>query len=314
MSKFAPISIATYSRLEHLIRTVDSLKLNALASESILYIFSDAPRLSHEKVVNELREYIKTIDGFLEVRLVLQEKNNMKKNIRESFEIPLSEFGKIIWMEDDNIVSEYFLAYMNKALDFYQDDERVVSIAGHSKFLNVPAVNGDTFKLNSFHAWGVGYWSRSLDSLKDITLSNFSRDISNKETVKKLVKLPDTMLYCYIPSQIYGLFDAGDVKYHYWMTKNNLFSIYPSETLVRNIGCDGSGFHCSINDAYSLQEITSKHDWDFKLLDEVTDLTNESNLSERYSFFSKVRMMLKFPRYSWFLIKFKLKSLGSSKK
>ena len=314
MSEFAPISIATYSRLEHLIKTIDSLKLNSLASKSVLYIFSDAPRAGHEKSVSELRDYIKTIEGFLEVRLVMQETNNMKKNIRESFEIPLSEYGRIIWMEDDNIVSENFLDFMNDALEFYKDDERVVSIAGHSKFLNVPEVNGDIFKLNSFHAWGVGYWSRSLASLKEITLEIFSRDISDREMIKKLERLPDTMLYCYIPSQIYGLFDAGDVKYHYWMTKNNLFSIYPSETLVRNIGCDGSGFHCNVNDEYSNQQITTKRKFEFKSLDDVTDLTHESNLSERYTFLSKIRMMIKFPLYSLFLLKFKLNTLWKYKK
>lgn len=306
LSKLAPISIATYSRLEHLVQTISSLKENPLAKESILYIFSDAPRKGHEEAVNKLRDYIKTVDGFLEVRLIFQEENNMKKNIRESYEIPLSEFGRVIWMEDDNVVSGCFLEYMNNALDYYNDDERVISIAGHSKFLNVPYIKDDVFKLNSFHAWGVGYWSRSIKSLKEITLDIFSEDISNRQLVKRLARLPDTMLYSYIPSQIYGRFDAGDVKYHYTMTKEDLYSIYPSETLVRNIGCDGSGFHCGVDDSYSLQKITDKNKFKFLAIEDVQDLTIESNINNKYSFITKIKMMAKYPMYSFYLVKLKI--------
>lgn len=307
LSKLAPISIATYSRLEHLTQTINSLKSNPLARESILYVFSDAPRRGHEEIVNKVRDYIKTIDGFLEVRLILQEQNDMKKNIRESYEIPLSKFGRVIWMEDDNVVSENFLEFMNNALEFYKDDERVMSIAGHSKFVNVPKVDADVFKLNSFHAWGVGYWSRTLSCLNEISLNDFSNDVSNDSIAYKLAKLPDTMLYNYIPCQINGLFDAGDVKYHYFMVKNDLYSIYPTETLVKNIGCDGSGYHCDADDSYMNQRISEKDSRQFLELDKVPDLTVNSNYLDSYSFLSKIRFLLRFPKYSYYLLKLKLK-------
>jgi len=77
----APISISTYSRLEHLTKTIESLQKNTLAKESVLYIFSDAPKNGDEEVVKKVRDYLYTISGFKEIHIIEQKTNNIKKNI-----------------------------------------------------------------------------------------------------------------------------------------------------------------------------------------------------------------------------------------
>ena len=42
-----------------------------------------------------------------------------------------NKYGKIIVLEDDLITSPYFLKFMNEALEKYQDNERVMHIAGY---------------------------------------------------------------------------------------------------------------------------------------------------------------------------------------
>lgn len=37
----------------------------------------------------------------------------------------------MIVLEDDLVVSPYFLKYMNEALDFYEKEEQVISIHGY---------------------------------------------------------------------------------------------------------------------------------------------------------------------------------------
>lgn len=39
------------------------------------------------------------------------------------------KYGRVIVVEDDLIVSPYFLKYMNDALEKYKDDDRVASIS-----------------------------------------------------------------------------------------------------------------------------------------------------------------------------------------
>ena len=42
--------------------------------------------------------------------------------------------------------------------------------------------------------------------------------------------------------------DALDVKLMYYEYKYNMYTLFPSKSLVQNIGFDGSGVHCGIND------------------------------------------------------------------
>ena len=62
--QLAPVGIATYSRLSHIKKTVESLQQNTLATQSELYIFSDAPKKCDEEIVLKIRKYIHTIKGF----------------------------------------------------------------------------------------------------------------------------------------------------------------------------------------------------------------------------------------------------------
>ena len=58
MMGLAPIGIPTYNRIEHLTKTVNSLKKNDLAKDSELYIFSDAPKVGDEEEIYVVREYV----------------------------------------------------------------------------------------------------------------------------------------------------------------------------------------------------------------------------------------------------------------
>ena len=56
----APVVLFAYNRIEHLKKSVDSLKNNYLASESELFIFSDGPKNVKDKLkVDAVRAYLK---------------------------------------------------------------------------------------------------------------------------------------------------------------------------------------------------------------------------------------------------------------
>ncbi len=80
MKKYAPIGLIVYARLEHTKKTILALKNNALAKESKLYIFSDAPKDGDENKVTQMRDYIKTINGFKSVFIIERDTNSRVKN------------------------------------------------------------------------------------------------------------------------------------------------------------------------------------------------------------------------------------------
>lgn len=69
-NNLAPICLFTYNRLSETQQTVETLKKNYLSSKSELFIFSDGPKNNNDaQKVKEVRNYLKTIDGFKSVTI-----------------------------------------------------------------------------------------------------------------------------------------------------------------------------------------------------------------------------------------------------
>ena len=105
MQNLSPIALFVYNRPEHTRRTIKFLKENLLAEESRLFIFSDGPANAKElEKVNEVREIIKTADGFKNVEIIERTSNaGLANSIIEGVSKLVKEYGKVIVFEDDLI-------------------------------------------------------------------------------------------------------------------------------------------------------------------------------------------------------------------
>ena len=109
-SNLAPIVLFTYNRLWHTQQTVEALQKNELANESELFIYSDAPKNENAiEKVTQVREYIKSIDGFKKITIIEREKNwGLANSIIDGVTKIVNEYGKIIVLEDDLVTSPFF--------------------------------------------------------------------------------------------------------------------------------------------------------------------------------------------------------------
>jgi hypothetical protein len=64
-------------------------------------------------------------------------------------------YGKVIVLEDDLVTSPYFLHYMNEALSIYENDDRVMHIAGYIPPINTKDLPEPFFYVN-LHGLGMG--------------------------------------------------------------------------------------------------------------------------------------------------------------
>lgn len=285
--KLAPIGIMTYSRIDHLTKTINSLKENPLSCESDLYVFLDAPKPGDESKVGIVRQYIRTIDGFKNVTLIERTHNSRLENGVRAITQLRTEFDKYIFMEDDNIVAPGFLDYMNQALDVYRDDESVFAVGGHTPNLkSADSQKHDVYFTKRFNGWGYGMWShkdigyRYLPSHHDI--------LSDKSFIREVNKYGSDILKTMIMDSK-GIIDAGDVKYIYHMVKSNNYMVLPTRTLVRNIGLDGSGVHSIKHDVFSNQELSNKKDFHLERLYLSESIEREcKNFFERYYLSARV--------------------------
>jgi len=99
----SPIVLFVYNRPDHTRQTVEALQKNELAEQSELFVYSDAPKNEEAKEkVKEVREYIRTIDGFKKVTIIEREKNwGLADSIIDGVTKIVNEYGKIIVLEDD---------------------------------------------------------------------------------------------------------------------------------------------------------------------------------------------------------------------
>ena len=76
----------------------------------------------------------------------------------------MNSYQKVIVLEDDNIVSEHFLDYMNKGLNTFQNEKNICAINGYS--YPVEKKNLDNFFLvKGADTWGWGTWKKTWDKI-----------------------------------------------------------------------------------------------------------------------------------------------------
>lgn len=249
--QYAPIVLFVYDRLWHLRQTVDSLKKNSLAKESELIIFSDAPRdKKSEAKVMAVRDYLETINEFKKVTIHNRKDNfSPSKNIIEGVTEVINDYGKIIVLEDDLCVSQYFLNFMNEALLFYENEQKVISICGY--MYPVQIKDCETLFLRIPDCWGWATWKRGWNLFE----SNAEKLFQGLNAKKLIGKFDLNGGYAYsklLKKQFGKKIFSWAICWYATSLLNEKISLYPFKSLVQNIGFDNSGTNCGYNAGFAV--------------------------------------------------------------
>ena len=158
----APVVLFVYNRPDHTRRVLAALAANSLISKTQVYVFADGPK---EKATENDKQKIEA------VRVLLREFNlfpitaifeaevnlGLADSIINGVSKLLDSHETVIVVEDDLDLSPYFLDYMNRALDCYRFDARVISI-GACNFFGEDDGLPETFFLPVPDCWGWATW------------------------------------------------------------------------------------------------------------------------------------------------------------
>jgi len=239
---FAPIALFVYNRPWHIRQSVEALEKNALASQSDLIIFSDAPKtVDDAPTVREVRSYMRSIGGFKSIRIVERESNlGLANSIIDGVTIVCGEYGRVIVVEDDLVTSPYFLKYMNDALDTYENDEAVASIHGY--WYLVDQQMPETFFLRGASCWGWATWTRGWQLFEPDGAKLLAE--LRRQKLTKLFDLDGAISYTQmLRDQITGKNNSWAIRWHAATFLANCLQLSPGMSLVQNIGIDGTGTH-----------------------------------------------------------------------
>jgi len=251
MQNLAPIALFVYNRPQHTERTVKFLQQNELATESRLFIFSDGPRsAADEEKVEEVRSFIKTIDGFKSVELIERNENKgLANSIIEGVSRLTKEYGQIIVFEDDLISSPYTLTYFNEALNRYRLEEKIMHIGAYMYPLSTENLP-ESFFYRAATSWGWATWDRAWIHFEpniDTLMKAFD------QSKKAAFSIEHTMNFWRQMRQFKkGKNNSWAIRWYASIFLKGGLTLNPTQSLINNIGHDGTGVHSGINDIYNV--------------------------------------------------------------
>lgn len=296
LNDLAPIVVTTYNRKNHLKNMITSLKKNNLSKDSEIYIFCDNYKSEIDKnLVQETINYAKDIQGFKKVEVCIRETNiGMVDNTLSAVDFICNLYDKFIFLEDDAELSPIFLEFMNASLNFYKENDNVMCVTGW-KYPCKPQLNNEKVIFTRLaESWTWATW-------KD-RFVHYNRDNSiMKKFTKRMIyefNFHNTNLFW---RQLVGNKEKRVKTWSiYWYAAsflNDGLCVAPPQTLVKNTGNDGSGYHTEKNNLFDTSVSKAKY------------FIFNNDIKEDIEYFNNLKIYFKSMKPSIFhRVKFRLKN------
>jgi len=223
--------------------------MNRLADQTDVYVFSDGPKgKSDYSGVTKVRDYLQSVKGFKSLQIKISDGNRgLATSIIEGVTEVVSLHGRVIVLEDDLVSSPFFLEYMNDALNAYAETEQVMHISGYMYPIERAGLP-ETFFLRFPSSWGWATWSRAWDCFEK-NVNVLYREFSREEITRfNLGGAKD--FWEQVRHNRQGKANTWAIFWYASIFKKNALCLFPRQSLVENIGQDGTGEHCLKTDIY----------------------------------------------------------------
>jgi hypothetical protein len=252
MSKI-PIVIFAYNRPSHFKRVMISLQNNKINNK--IYLILDGPKNKKDIILQkDILGSIETVGKYNKFKKnqFTVFKNTKNLGLAKSISKGLDKISKLhenfIVLEDDVVPYKNMVPFFSNCIKKYKNEKKVAAICGYQFFsFEKNSKILETKILKHFIPWGWATWSKNWREFRK----------KNKKIILKINnKNPK-----FINLLQKNLIKKGNYK-NYWslnfMTYNyskNYHYIFPNNSLVKNIGFDGSGTNShTTNDLYVIEK------------------------------------------------------------
>ena len=235
--EFAPIVLFVYNRPKHTKLVLDALALNFGAKDSVLFIYADGPKpgitAEQQQSMDETRILVQSETRFKKTTVIVRNVNyGLFRNVSEGVSEVLGLYGKVIVLEDDTLPAPGFLKFINKALLLFHNSPNVYSVNGYQHPINTNRF--ETILLPFTNVWGWATWSEKWGLLDPSPVE--LELMRNNNFVKSRFNLADyDFVHMFENKKSWG------IKWYFKVFSYNGLNVFPTQSLVVNIGFDGSG-------------------------------------------------------------------------
>ncbi|MFC1773127.1 glycosyltransferase [Pseudomonadota bacterium] len=239
---YAPVALFIYNRPDHLRRVITSLKQCAEFNETPILVFADGAKdKGEEGNVGRAREVAHECLGAGAVYDERDHNLGLAQSIIRGVDKVCSQYGRVIVIEDDLIVSPEFLRYMNASLDYYEEWEEVFQVSGYMFPISLPQTNR-CFLLPLTTSWGWATWARAW-SKYDRKMQGWEVLKSDAVSRRKFNVDGAFDFYSMLTKQAEGKIDSWAIRWYWSVFRNQGLVVYPPVSMIENAGFDGSGTH-----------------------------------------------------------------------
>jgi hypothetical protein len=243
----SPIILFVYNRPWHTEQTLTALSKNHLVEQSVLYIYADGPKPDaaeeQSEKIKQVRELIKSRQWCKEVHIAESDVNKgLADSIISGVTEIVNQYGKVIVLEDDIVTSPYFLKFMNDALNYYENEEKVWHISGWNYPIDSNGLE-DVFlwhTMNCSGGWATWkdrwqFFEKNVDKL----LSTFSK----KDIYRLNINGSESGMWNQVLANKAETINTWAIFWYTAIFKKKGLCINPTTSFTENIGFDGTGIH-----------------------------------------------------------------------
>lgn len=245
------ILLFTYNRSYHTEQVIKNLKNNTVMPDKLI-VFQDGPKQDGNTgewyKVNYL---ISSIDWCKKEVIVADHNKGLADSIVSGINYAFEDCDAVIVLEDDCVPAPEFIKFMKQCFVQYQDNPRVYSVSGYSWSINLPKDTFDAYGCGRVSSWGWGTWKdRWANYCKD---SGILRRIKNDKNKSKYMAIWGNDYERMLLDQVAGRNDSWAVYWGLHVIEENGICINPYESLIQNIGLDGTGTHCGKTERFQVK-------------------------------------------------------------
>lgn len=276
---YSPVIIPTLNRYEHFRECLESLEHCVDADKTTVYIGLDYPpsekHVDGWKKIDNYLNWKESNNSFYKLVVIRRQENcglNGENSNASLLYKHLKQIGydRYIISEDDNVFSPNFLVYINKGLEKFKNNNRILCICGYTHPYQLKFKDNTFFFHNVYcSAWGQGRWVSKVEEYDQWKDPHYFRNSFSLKNLIKMFKVGRRKVVIYLRlCRNYNTVPMTDYNLGTYAVVNNMNVVCPTMSLVRNIGCDGTGlsFH-EVNDEYTnamrTQPISDAYDFKF---------------------------------------------------
>jgi FkbM family methyltransferase len=247
------VALFVYNRPEHTQQVLNGIRSGKVGK---LFIFCDAPKdpstpdHQHELV----KGIIEAID-WCETEIFYSPANlGLARSIIGGVSLLLERHERIVVLEDDCVPADGYFDFMEQCFDRYQHDDQVMAISGY----NIPITLPSSYAYDVYFScrpcsWGWGTWRNRWEKF-DPQVKGYE-EMAGKDALQTAFNRGGNDMFPMLAKQLSAKLDSWAIRWCYSVFVHEGVCLYPTKSLISNIGFDGSGVHCSPTSKYDTREL-----------------------------------------------------------